>query len=133
MCSCASLPSRNWTTTTVGTSTRRPVGATPGSIQSSEGRIRVPEHEFVAHVLFPEVAQLVWLPRHAGDAGKARARLFARGEPSQAFGSTGAEKAASDAGRSTVTVVPVPASLLTARRPPNASTIVLVIHRPRPN
>src|ERR1051325_8013986 len=34
MCSCASFPSRNRTITTKGTSTLRPVGVMPGSIQS---------------------------------------------------------------------------------------------------
>jgi hypothetical protein len=34
MCSCASLPPRKWTIATRGTSTLRPVGAMPGSIQS---------------------------------------------------------------------------------------------------
>ena len=34
MCSCASLPSLKRTMATSGTSTRFPVGATPGSIQS---------------------------------------------------------------------------------------------------
>ena len=47
MCSCASLPSRKPTITTSGTSTRFPVGAMPGSIQSISDGVGELEHHLI--------------------------------------------------------------------------------------